>query len=85
MAPPLSSPGVSSLPVPEGDLPFVLSGPKTQVQSRAGNTYGSCVVGVGRREVAVDKFVHQGFFSSLRHNNCSCGLGMPWNQVSPGH
>lgn len=28
---PTPPPGVSSLPVPEGDFPFVLSGPKTQV------------------------------------------------------
>lgn len=44
----------------------------------------AAVVGAGRRGVAVGKFLHQGFFSSsLRHSNCSCGLGMLWIR-SPG-
>lgn len=52
-------------------FPFVLSGPETQVLSKAGKIpMVAAVVGAGRRGVAVGKFLHQGFFSSsLRHSN----------------
>lgn len=71
MAHPLSSPSLSSLPVAEGDFPFVLSVPKTQFNLELEIPMKAAVSGV-----AVGKFI-----SSLRDSNSSCGSGVPWNQV----
>lgn len=47
MAHPLFSPSLSSLPVSEGDFPFVLSGPKTQYNLELEILMGTAIEGEG--------------------------------------